>query len=799
MGEFEKCVESDSLHVETHRGTVEERQVRLGEIGRQLIIAEDELDELLQGQAEAKSRKDLLQQLIETKEGFSAGAQDVLTEFDSAIGTLSDLIRVPDEYVRAIEVAMGSNLQLVLTEQSQTANEILNHLAQHKQGRAGIVALEMLRERGGEIPPNDLPAEGKPALQVVETGEHNQPLLQTLLGRTLIVDTLETATRLWRSNPGRFDFVTRNGESLSQQGIYTAGNSNSNANDHSSILARRNQVDDLEHQLTNLGRQIDGASRHKGQLLAEQTELQASLQSARDELSDRKVAIATRKGEFKALQNSKQVLHQKINTVVFEVQNLAEQDEGAKGKAINLSERTREMEQREHALKAENVGHDNFIHEQRELREGALGELTEAKVALSKAEERKTSLLEQKTPMKQRLEELQRTLERSQQSLSESDERKIQFEAQNVDSRREIDRLRIERESANVRVVRFTQQRNQQAAEAERREMELSDQRASHTEMQERKGEIEVELTQKQMTQEQLIERVYEKYALNLRDVQGEITTINITDNGQTTTKTISPEESGGAEKTIDWETVRIQVGELQGKIDGMGPVNLVAIEEYKEIEERFTFLNTQHDDLVNAKAELEGVIARIDKQSRAMFAETFEKVRANFQKIFPDLFGGGRANLILTEDADVLEAGVEIVASPPGKQLRSISLLSGGEQTMTAVALLFALYQVKPSPFCVLDELDAPLDDANIDRYVMKLKEFLTHSQFIVITHSKRTIAAANVLYGVTMQERGVSRIVSVKFHSDSKDESGQGDIPSKRGAHPMREHDNEEVFLAK
>ncbi len=331
--------------------------------------------------------------------------------------------------------------------------------------------------------------------------------------------------------------------------------------------------------------------------------------------------------------------------------------------------------------------------------------------------------------------------------------------------------------------------------------MELSEKRNSLTELQERKGEIEVELAQKRMTQEQLVERIREKYTVNLHEVRGECVTINITDNGQTTTETVTAEEMSGETAATDWDAVGGQVSTLQEKIDGMGPVNLVAIDEYEEIEERHTFLSTQHDDLVNAKAELQEVIARIDKQSREMFTETFEKVRENFQKMFPDLFGGGKANLVLTEETDVLEAGVEIVASPPGKQLRSISLLSGGEQTMTAVALLFSLYQVKPSPFCVLDELDAPLDDANIERYVKKLKEFLAYSQFIVITHSKRTISAANVLYGVTMQERGVSKIVSVKFHSNEEGGSPETDRTVSRdtleGASDSNE--DEEVFLAK
>ena len=796
LGEFEQSVESEALHVESHRGTVEERQSRLAELNVELTGVDDKLDERLQRQAELKSRRDVLRQLIESKEGMGAGAQAVLGNFESAIGSLADQIRVPDEFVRAIEAALGAHLQLVLTEQSQAANEMLEHLARGEHGRASIVSLELLRARGGEIPPHDLPAEGVQALGIVEVDENLRPLLQTLLGRTVIVDTLETATRLWRSNPGRFDCVTRGGESLSREGIYTGGGGQGEQADHQSILTRRNQVEELEVKLAGIGRAIDDSSRSKGQLQAEQTELQAGLQNARDELSDRQVQIATRKGEFNALQSSRHVLDQKIEAVVYEVQNLAEQDGSSKGKAGALAEEIRGLEEGARGLQEALAGHELFIREQRERREGAMEELTEAKVALSKAEERESSLLDQKKPMELRLEELERTLDRAQQSLSESAERKVQFESQNVESRHEIDRLRVDREAANAMVAELTHRRNQEAVNAERREMELSEKRVSLTELRERKGEIEIELTQKQMKQEQLTDRIREKYDLDLLEVRGEVTTINITEDGHTTTETIDAAET--AEPT-NWDAVREQVNELQEKIDGMGPVNLVAIDEYEAIEERHTFLTAQFDDLVNAKTELEEVIARIDRQSREMFTETFEKVRANFQKMFPDLFGGGKADLVLTDEPDVLEAGVEIVASPPGKQLRSISLLSGGEQTMTAVALLFSLYQVKPSPFCVLDELDAPLDDANVDLYVKKLEEFLAYSQFIIITHSKRTIAAADVLYGVTMQERGVSKIVSVKFHSDHKDTSASSrDFPESSSAE-ANEREREEVFLAK
>jgi chromosome segregation protein len=220
------------------------------------------------------------------------------------------------------------------------------------------------------------------------------------------------------------------------------------------------------------------------------------------------------------------------------------------------------------------------------------------------------------------------------------------------------------------------------------------------------------------------------------------------------------------------------QIESLQKRLDEIGPVNLVAIEEYEETEQRYQFLTKQHDDLVSAKAQLLEIISRINVQTRQMFVETFEKIRENFRSLFVEVFGGGKADLILVDENDVLESGIDIVARPPGKQLQSISLLSGGEQTMVAVALMFSIYQVKPSPFCVLDELDAALDEANINRFVRLLQRFLAHSQFVIITHNKRTIGMADVLYGVTMQEHGVSKIVSVKFHKEVGEPVSAGNL---------------------
>jgi chromosome segregation protein len=285
-------------------------------------------------------------------------------------------------------------------------------------------------------------------------------------------------------------------------------------------------------------------------------------------------------------------------------------------------------------------------------------------------------------------------------------------------------------------------------------------------ELQNQRGALEVELAQKNMSVQNLREKVQQKYHLNLEDIRSECITIIHAEEGQPQVETLTPEEMAASGAGTDWAAVGQQVEALQTRIDEMGPVNLVAIEEYEETEQRHQFLSQQYEDLVSAKTELLEIINRINTQTRQMFLETFEKIRDNFRLMFTEVFGGGKADLVLSDVNDVLESGIEIVARPPGKQLQSITLLSGGEQTMTAVSLLFSIYQVKPSPFCVLDELDAPLDESNVVRFVKILQRFLAHSQFIIITHNKRTIGMADVLYGVTMQEHGVSKIVSVKFH---------------------------------
>jgi chromosome segregation protein len=778
LSEFAANVEAQKLNAENQRGAVEDRQARLRQIQEELGRASAAQDEVLQHQTEKRSRLNVLEQLQAGHEGFSAGSLAALKQSQHVLGSLADKIRVPDEFVTAIETALGHHLQLVLTEQPESARQILADLNQNKSGRASVAPLSFLKcETSQSAVTADTQTQfsaphlnGLPlaAIEAVEAEASVRPLICNLLGSTRIVRDLQAATTAWRDTNGDFSYVTLAGEILSEHGVYTGGyrNGNGDGKAPASILGRKNQIAALQAALAQLQHEVAELSRRKGALQAEQTALQAGLQQAQTELRAQEVAIATHEGEFNALQASKRLLHQKIDTVVYEIQSLAAQEQEGLEKRDELGSKAASLETRERERQAQVAEVTSFLEQLRQQRDSANAGLTENKVALATEEQMYASYEQQRDSLDERVRELNQVIEQRRTELGGFVVRKEQAESEIQSSRSQIEKLQHERDQVNVQAAEILAQKQSQEAEITGRESSLREQRQKLTEAQQQRSALEVELAQKSMAVQNLRERIQQKYHLNLDDVRSECITITLADEGPAKVHVMSPEEMAASGGATDWNAVSEQVTALQARLDEMGPVNLVAIEEYEETEQRFQFLSKQHDDLVAAKAQLLEVINRINTQTRDMFRETFDKIRDNFRTMFTEVFGGGKADLILQDENDILESGIEIVARPPGKQLQTISLLSGGEQTMTAVSLLFSIYQVKPSPFCVLDELDAPLDESNINRFIRVLQRFLEHSQFIIITHNKRTIGMADVLYGVTMQEQGVSRIVSVKFH---------------------------------
>ena len=875
--EFASNVEAEKQSAQARRMTVEEQQRRLKEVQQELARATREADELLRQQAGGRSKLNVLEQLQASHEGFSAGALAALKQSPHLLGTLVDRIRVPEKYITAVEAALGHNLQLVLTEEPESAWQILADLRAHSRGRASIAPLSLFKgtvaptaeplvpgtgpaeanltglesvappverladaaltpapalaeqtgllpgiegtlaeapaaaqtaatattppaaeEIAGGAPEAAVPASETAApesaaaappnwvsaLSMVEGDPTVRPLLERLLGGTLIVADLVAAVAVWREKLGEFDLVTLNGELLSRHGVMTGGAGSGSEKAMASILGRKNQILELQAQLAQLQEQVNEASRRKGALQGEQTALQASLQEEQTELRTQEVAIATHQGEFKALENSLRLLHQKVDTVVYEIQTLADREQESQKRIQALAAQAGELELRDNGLKERLEAGNAETEELRQQREAANNGLTENKVALATEEQMADSLGHQQRNHEQRLRELASLVEARRSEISTLLERRGQFEGEIQESRLKSEALAHEREQVNERGTQLLDQRGELEKDIAGRDEILRERRRRLTDLQQQRGGLDVELAQKQMVIQNLREKIQTKYQVKLDDIRSECITITIADEGPAKVETLTPEEMAVKGLATDWTRVAERVAALQEKLDEIGPVNLVAIEEYEETEQRFQFLNSQHDDLVTAKEQLLEVINRINTQTREMFTETFNKIRENFAVLFTEVFGGGKADLLLVNEGDVLESGIDILAKPPGKQLKSISLLSGGEQTMTAVALLFAIYQVKPSPFCLLDELDAPLDESNINRFIGVLKRFLEHSQFLIITHNKRTIGMADVIYGVTMQEHGVSKLVSMKFHKTTGALSEQAPTAPPAGA---------------
>jgi chromosome segregation protein len=389
--------------------------------------------------------------------------------------------------------------------------------------------------------------------------------------------------------------------------------------------------------------------------------------------------------------------------------------------------------------------------------------LNDLRLAVATARQRHESLEAQRQPMAAREAELVELIANRRTDIASYESKLAAQTQENRDAEVAIKEQTARAAEAEAAANKISSQRAVRLRAVQERETELRGLRNSLSELQEKRGHRQVRESQLQMQIENLAENISRRYQIDLRAFSPDEAAFGKTLRAQLkrAEKELAPTPN------VDLANDELQklIVDLTRQLDNMGPVNLDAVQEYDELEERYKFLESQNNDLTNSRRELLDVISRINSTTKKLFAETFAQVRANFREMFAELFDGGRADLSLLDENDPLNCGIEISAKPPGKQLQSISLLSGGERAMTAVALLFAIYMVRPSPFCVLDEIDAPLDESNINRFVRMLDRFIAQSQFIIITHNKRTIAKADVLYGVTMEERGVSKLVGMKL----------------------------------
>ena len=790
----QEAVTAAKQELETAQGLYEQAQLERQNADRDWNALSKQL-------AERDSRRELLCQLEREGEGLGEGTQAILRglnrpDFFQAgiLGTLAALIDVPTDDIPAVEAALGAASRSVVFKDADVAEAALQTLKEGAQGRATILTADW-----PEVAPASLtlPEGGLAwASSLIKASEPVRAVVGRLLEGVVIVESLEAAFRLKRQHPA-LAFASRSGEFIARDGVVYGG---ADGKVSASALLRRSQIAALEKEVATLRLEESRLAVARDASVSAVEQASERLKEGRESVNHAQVTLSTTQGderlatrEFQEAGRRQENLRLEIGTINAQVQHLEEQsrlDEEQLGAVEGELTLVRE----------ERSASQSQIATLRDAETEATAALAEVRLRVATERQRQQTLTQQRGPIQARLRELAETIAGRERDIRENEAKIQRLLTESEELTLSIGTWKEEQAEVEQEIARLTNERSDLQESVEAVEVTLRSARKNLVELQDRRAREEVRLTELRLRVESICEHVMRRYQVDLSEFKSDsyallkvITTQKERKSSDSTSETVEGDvtvESSNqevAEETsvlgptpmneIPWERIEAMVAELTERVDSMGPVNIDAIQEYEELEERYTFLEQQNTDLINGKKELLDAIARINKTTKELFATTFEQVRLNFQEMFTELFGGGKANLLLVDDTDPLESGIEIIARPPGKQLQSISLLSGGERTMTAVALLFAIYMVKPSPFCVLDEMDAPLDESNIGRFIKLLDRFVDQSQFFVITHNKRTMSRADMLYGVTMEEQGVTKLISVKFHGRDEAKPAEGE----------------------
>ncbi len=724
------------------------------ETEQEVISLDEKLDEisgklfdLTSSLEAAEARKKLLQEMMTHYEGYGGGVVSTMSErgrWPNLLGTVAENIVPTDGYQDAVETALGDTAEFMICRDRSTAENIIEYLKSEKKGKAGFLIADLCSH---ETPATRPGISNSGFLgwadSFVEVNEDLKPLASLLLSSTAICRS-ENVFDIISQLPPHFSAVTVDGRRFRGQAIITGGSQN-----ELSLLGRQKKIEKQEEIIEELNRNILELKDSKSKLVANIGTKQARLKSLSTELEN--------------LENSYETADKNLTACEYELQTI-NNDLARLGKEQDdLAERREALLTRQYSL---NLNHDQLAKEKEETLT-ALKELDsrieQFESESEGAENRLSKMQISRVELKSQLQQLESRIRHTHELISEIDSNSQTKSEEITRAESEIERtkeeiLNLEKE-LKIKFderTELTQLQNQIRDEhstiqesLDKRETEIKSLRQARDEAGTELHQLELKMAEAEAEERRIRQKIFEEYDLSVDEVSVEL-----------------------PDKELSVEQRKIRMQELKEQMKDFGAVNLLALEEYKSTRERQEFLTTQMEDLIKAKSTLQSTITKINLTARRMFLDTFEQVRENFRQVFAELFTGGEANIRMINEDDPLETPIEIIARPRGKKLLSITQMSGGERALTAISLLFAIYLVKPSPFCILDEIDAPLDDANIHRFLKIIKTFSDQTQFIIITHNKITMEAADVLYGITMEQPGVSRVVSVRFNQSDNDD---------------------------
>ena len=734
---LEAAIQERRGRLEEKRHEAESRQKHLEDVGERLARAKETASGL-------QSRRQVLEDLERRGEGIPAAVRLVREAISAGPsagawrGMIADLIEVDAAGAVLIESALGPAEKLLVADRQADVLALARELRGRLPGQVRFLALDAMRPAGDGKDLSAFPEAVGWAMDYVRAAESVRPAIAHLLARTVVVRTLEGAAELARGPLAGYRFVTLSGDVLEADGSIAIGP----PGPETSLISRRSELRTVAQECEAIAGRIQELDAERRRAVEEVRNLDAAQQGLRQEIYEASMARVEAEGRLRRLAETRHGLQSEAPLVEAERADLARQQAEMRAEREALAGEIAALDGR---VAAQQSALDALVAEQEAAvacRAALEEERTQSRVALAQLKEKYAGLVHQVEAAERDLATTREGIDQGRADLAQCQARICESERAMLRLQSEMAQLFLEKEAAEGQARRLA------AARAERRTAiaDVTDKaRALEGEIDSLQADVhalELERREIETKRDDLVQRIRDDFAVDLAD-----------------------RYAGWQADEVDWDAVAAEIRDLQGRIERLGSVNLEAIEEQEALEERTEFLRRQHEDLVKAQEALGGLIERINRESRERFLATFQSIRAHFQELFRKLFGGGKADVFLENEEDVLESGIEVVARPPGKQLQRISLLSGGEKTMAAVALLLAVFKARPSPFCILDEVDAALDESNVDRFVGLVREFLAQSQFVVISHNKRTMSMADVLYGITMQEPGVSRKVSVKF----------------------------------
>jgi len=718
----------------------------LADTARGLGEAEARLAEGRLALAARRSSLEALRELERLREGYGSGVRAMFAEHGQPrvagiVGTVADLLDVPPDLERAVEAVLGERLEWIVVERFAHARDAVAYLAENRAGAATFLPLEHLG--GDDQPSREAPAVAPPARLVARhVGGRAPGLLEYLLGHVAVVDDLDQAEALWRRNGVVATYVTPQGEVLSPTGRLRGG-AGSGAVERS-LLARRRQIRELEDEVAGLEAAVGAAQDDTARLGAEAAALRARIAACEQALGARQAERLAGDKDLEQAVREHQRVARHAETVRLEAGQVAREAGDAGEMLSRLEQRIAAAREAEGAHEATMATLRAAIDAAHQRETALVTELTACRVEVASVAERAEALGREIVRLEQMDADLQERLVQARARQAQLAERKVWLAEE---------RERTDQASRQVAIDRDRLEDEVRGA-AEQHEALLGELRAIEQDVRELDGairtlvatihELELAATERRVRREELALEAARSFGVDEATLRA------------------------GHDPGRDLEALRPRLGQLEERLAALGPVNLVADEEYRELDERLTFLRTQHDDLTASIKDLDKALRGMTRSAQERFTHAFHEINREFSRIFERLFEGGRAELRLVEaeeGGDPLDTGVELMAQPRGKRLQSVTLLSGGERALTGLALLFAIFYYRPSPFCVLDEVDAPLDDANIHRFLRVLRELTSQTQFLVVTHNRRTMEAADILYGVTMEEPGLSKLVSVRL----------------------------------